>query len=72
MRGHDSKQASMLCLINAEAIVAPDHPLRVMKSLVEEVLRELSSVFDAMYSHTGRPSIPPERMLGGLSWQKTK
>lgn len=53
----------MLCLINAETIVAPDHPLRVMKSLVEDVLRELSSVFDAMYSHTGRPSIPPERML---------
>lgn len=53
----------MLCLINAEAIVASDHPLRAMKSLVEEVLRELSPVFDVMYSHTGRPSIPPERML---------
>lgn len=53
----------MLCLINAESVVAANHPLRRVKSLVEDVLRELSSVFDAMYSHTGRPSIPPERML---------
>lgn len=63
MRGHDSKQASMLCLISLESIVASDHPLRAVKSLVEVVLREMSSVFDAMYSRTGRPSIPPERLL---------
>jgi transposase len=63
MRGQDSKQASMLCLISPESVVPSDHPLRAMKSLVEVVLRELSSVFDAMYSHTGRPSIPPERLL---------
>lgn len=63
MRGQDSKQASMLCLISPESVVRPDHPLRAMKSLVEVVLRELTSVFDAMYSHTGRPSIPPERLL---------
>jgi transposase len=63
MRGQDSKQASMLCLISPESVVPPDHPLRAMKSLVEVVLRELSSVFNAMYSHTGRPSIPPERLL---------
>jgi transposase len=43
--------------------VPTDHPLRAMKKLVEVVLRELSSVFDAMYSCTGRPSIPPERLL---------
>lgn len=63
MRGQDSKQASMLCLISPESVVPPGHPLRAMKSLVEVVLRELSSVFAAMYSHTGRPSIPPERLL---------
>ena len=63
MRGHDSKQASMLCLISPESVVPTDHPLRAMKKLVEVVLRELSSVFDAMYSSTGRPSIPPERLL---------
>lgn len=63
MRGQDTKQASMLCLINPESVIASDHPLRTVKSLVEVVLRQLCSVFDAMYSHTGRPSIPPERLL---------
>ena len=63
MRGHDSKQASMLCLISPESVVPADHPLRAMKKLVDVVVRELSSVFDAMYSSTGRPSIPPERLL---------
>lgn len=53
----------MLCLILPESVVPSDHPLRAMKSLVEVVLRELSSVFAAMYSHTGPPSIPPERLL---------
>jgi transposase len=28
-----------------------------------DALTKLSSVFDAMYSSTGRPSIPPERLL---------
>lgn len=63
MRGQDSKQASMLCLISPESVVPPEHPLRGVKKLVEVILRELTSVFDAMYSHTGRPSIPPERLL---------
>lgn len=63
MRGHDSKQASMLCLISPQSVIPQDHPLRAMKALVEVVLLELSPVFDQMYSNTGRPSIPPERLL---------
>jgi hypothetical protein len=46
MRGHDSKQASMLCLISPESVIAADHPLRAMKALVEVVLLELSPVFE--------------------------
>ena len=63
MRGRDTKQASMLCLVSPESMVPADHPLRAVKRLVELVLRELSAVFDEMYSKTGRPSIPPERLL---------
>ena len=60
MRGRDTKQASMLCLISPESVVPTDHPLRAVKRLVEVALKELSPVFDAMYAKTGRPSIPPE------------
>jgi hypothetical protein len=37
--------------------------LRRVKQLAEAVLRELSPTFDQMYGRTGRPSIPPERLL---------
>src|ERR1044071_3228486 len=63
MRGRDTKQSSMLCLISPESVVAAEHPMRAVKRLVEVVLRELSGVFDEMYAKTGRPSIPPERLL---------
>jgi len=57
------KQSSMLCLILPEARVPPEHPLRAIKKLADEALKELSPVFDEMYAATGRPSIPPERLL---------
>lgn len=34
--------------------------------LADECLRELSPVFDKMYARTGRPSIPPERLLKAM------
>jgi transposase len=63
MRGSDTKQSSMLCLISPEARVPSEHPLRAIKKLADEALRALSPVFDEMYAATGRPSIPPERLL---------
>ena len=41
----------------------PDHPLRAIKRLADQVLRDLSPLFDEMYAELGRPSIPPERLL---------
>jgi transposase len=63
MRGTETKQSSMLCLMSPEDRVPPDHPLRRIKALADAALRALSPTFDAMYSATGRPSIPPERLL---------
>lgn len=63
MRGAQTKQSSMLCLMSPESRVAADHPLRSIKELADKALAGLSPVFDAMYSATGRPSIPPERLL---------
>ena len=37
--------------------------MRAIRALVEEVLERLSGRFAELYSHTGRPSIPPEQLL---------
>ena len=63
MRGADDKQASMFSVVSPERRIPADHPLRRIKAMADEILRGLSSTFDAMYSKTGRPSIPPERLL---------
>jgi len=63
MRGANTKQSSMLMLMSPEARVPADHPLRAIRKLADAVLTELSPVLSAMYSETGRPSIPPERLL---------
>ena len=53
----------MFSTISTEKVVPHDHPLRAIKQIVEQVLQQLSAVFEQMYSRTGRPSIPPERFL---------
>ncbi len=53
----------MLCLMSPEDRVPAEHPLRAIKKLADRALVELSPVFEAMYAGTGRPSIPPERLL---------
>jgi transposase len=63
MRGENTKQSSMLCLMSPENLVPARHPLRRVKALAEVVLQQLSGVFDEMYSAEGRPSVPPERLL---------
>lgn len=56
----------MLCLVSPESRVPADHPMRAIKKLAERALRELSPAFDEMYAQSGRPSVPPERLLKGL------
>jgi len=63
MRGDDRQQGDMYSYISPEARVPHDHPLRAIRGLVDEVLRELSSRFAGLYARVGRPSIPPEQLL---------
>jgi transposase len=63
MRGHDRPQSTMLTLVNPEQRVPAHHPIRLIKALAEVALKELSPLFEQMYSEVGRPSIPPERLL---------
>lgn len=67
MRGIADKQGMMLLFFNLEDRVHQDHPLRRIKLMADGELKKLSSVFQRMYSHMGRPSIPPERILKSLS-----
>jgi len=63
MRGDDRQQAATFSYISPEARVPPDHPLRAIRTLVDQVLAELSPRFETLYSRVGRPSIPPETLL---------
>ncbi|HET6917824.1 MAG TPA: IS5 family transposase, partial [Acidimicrobiales bacterium] len=55
--------------ISPEQRVPAQHPLRTIRELVREVLRELDRDFHKLYSTTGRPSIPPEQLLSALLLQ---
>lgn len=63
MRGELSPQSHMFSYFSPEERVPQDHPLRQIKHHADEALKPLAATFEAMYSDTGRPSIPPERLL---------
>ena len=50
----------MLSYVSPEQRAPQDHPLRTLRALVDGTLANMSALFDERYSHTGRPSIPPE------------
>jgi transposase len=63
MRGDDQQPDSMFSYVSPEQRVPRDHPLRPIRQLVDEILRDMSREFDTLYASVGRPSIPPERLL---------
>lgn len=69
MRGKDEVRGSLFSYVDLERRVRPDHPLRVIRGIVNAALVEMSGEFDALYPATGRDSIPPERLLRALLLQ---
>jgi len=63
MRGIDHQQADMYSYVSPEARVRADHPLRAIRKMADEALKNMTERFEAMYAKTGRPSIPPEKLL---------
>jgi transposase len=63
MRGHDKQQSDMFSYLSPEHRVRRDHPLRAIRTMVDQALGNMSGRFDAMYSTIGRPSIAPEKLL---------
>ena len=65
MRGTDQQQNHVFSYISPEQRVRKDHPLRPIRTMVDEILKQLSPQFNKMYAKVGRPSIPPEQLLRG-------
>jgi len=69
MRGSDERSGELFSYVDLEKRVRSDHPLRTIRSLTDRALEMLSGDFAALYSGTGRPSIPPEKLLRAMLLQ---
>ena len=70
MRGSDRRSGELFSYIDIESRIRADHPLRTIKSIVDDALSEMSAEFDALYAaKAGRPSTPPEMLLRAMLLQ---
>ena len=69
MRGEDVQQSELFSYGSLEDRVPAAHPLRAIRAMVDEALREMNARFDEIYPEEGRRSIPPERLLRALLLQ---
>jgi len=69
MRGDDVQQLNAFSYVSPEQRVPHDHPLRPLRTMADEALRELQPRFGKLYATTGRPSIAPEKLLRALLLQ---
>ena len=60
MRGAEEKQIDAFSYVSIEDRIPARHPIRPFKTMVNEILRDMNSAFDALYATGGRPSIAPE------------
>src|SRR3979490_2148611 len=69
MRGQDEQQLDVYSYVSPEQRVPQDHPLRPLRVMTDEALRQLQPRFNKLYAKTGRPSIAPEKLLRALLLQ---
>ena len=69
MRGSDARTGSLFSYVNVEARVRKDHPLRTIRTVVDDALATMEREFATLYSRVGRPSIAPERLLRAMLLQ---
>ena len=69
MRGSDEQTGGLFSYVSCEARVPADHPLRLIRAVVDEALDVLSPEFDRVYARIGRPGIAPEKLLRALLLQ---
>ena len=66
MRGPADDQTPLFHVFSVDERIRPDHPLRDIKRRTDRILAGLSPQLAKAYSFTGRPSVPPERLLKAL------
>jgi hypothetical protein len=69
MRGSDERTGELFPYVDLEKRVPAKHPLRLVRSVVNDVLAALDSDFSKAYADGGRPSIAPG--LNASSWPLT-
>ena len=69
MRGQDQGSGSLFSYVDLEDRVPKGHPLRLIREIANDVLVDLSEDFCLIYSSTGRPSVPPEKLMRALLLQ---
>ena len=69
MRGDDEQQLDVFSYVSPEQRIPQDHPLRPVRNMADEALRDLKPCFSKLYAKTGRPSIAPEKLLRALLLQ---
>jgi len=69
MRGADRQSGKLFSYLSPESLLPQEHPLRAIRLLVNAALERLSPAFSRIYADSGRPSIPPEKLLRALLLQ---
>ena len=69
MRGGDGWSGELFSYVDLEKRVRSDHPLRTIRTIVNEALAALEADFAALYAPIGRPSIAPEKLLRAMLLQ---
>ena len=69
MRGADTFTESLFTMRHLDDFVPADHPLRVIRIMVNKALEKMDDLFAQMYAADikgGRPSIAPEKLLRAM------
>lgn len=72
MRGADSYNESLFTTVKLEDFVPATHPLRPIRTWVNDALTKMDAKFSAMYEADvkgGRPSIAPEKLMRAMLLQ---
>ena len=72
MRGPDTFTESLFTMRHLDDFVPADHPLRVIRVMVNKALANMDGLFAQMYAADikgGRPSIAPEKLLRAMLMQ---
>lgn len=69
MRGADEGTGALFSYVSVEARVRHNHPLRVIRAVVNEALEAMQGELAGLYAGIGRPSIAPEKLLRAMLLQ---